>query len=177
MGIGVFRIRDWGFTKSLKHQSPIKNQKLDILSPIGDFHFKFSIMEEVIITQLITTLIVEHPQLHQVCKLLRSDSTLRSTAKLLKTGLAVSSQQSAVNRPYHVALIKKSRSQLCQIQTVTLYTLYNDCQIVTVRYSLRYIYCPIVTVISECLVTDCPIRGCSQIMSAAKEGGGLFGKC
>ena len=108
-----------------------------------------SLLWRKLITRLITTLIVEHPRLHQACKLLHSDSTLRSAAKLLKTGLAVSSQQSAVNRPYHVALINKSRSQLCQIHTVTLYTLYTDCQIVTVRYSLRYIYCPIVTVISE----------------------------
>ena len=35
--IGVFRNGD--FPKSYKHQSPIQNNQLVILSPIGDYHF------------------------------------------------------------------------------------------------------------------------------------------
>ena len=39
LGIGVFRIGDWEFPESWKHQFQIQNQKLVILLPIGDFHF------------------------------------------------------------------------------------------------------------------------------------------
>ena len=37
LGIGVFRIGDWGFPESLKHQFPIQNHQLVNLSPIIQF--------------------------------------------------------------------------------------------------------------------------------------------
>ena len=43
LGIDIFRIGDWGFPESWKHQFKIQNHQLVILSPIGDFHFYFFI--------------------------------------------------------------------------------------------------------------------------------------